>query len=33
MTYVWTLQGGLSLAVVMDLPSRQAVGGAMDVHM
>ena len=29
-TYVWTLQGWLHLAVVMDLYSRQIVGWAMD---
>jgi transposase InsO family protein len=32
-TYVWTLQGWLYLAVVMDLFSRQIVGWAADKHM
>lgn len=32
-TYVWTLEGWLYLAVVMDLYSRQIVGWAMDARM
>jgi putative transposase len=32
-SYVWTLEGWLYLAVVMDLYSRQIVGWAMDKHM
>jgi transposase InsO family protein len=32
-SYVWTLQGWLYLAVVMDLFSRQIVGWAMDKRM
>ena len=32
-TYVWTLEGWLYLAVVMDLFSRQIVGWAMDKRM
>jgi putative transposase len=32
-TYVWTLQGWMYLAVVMDLFSRRIVGWAMDTHM
>ena len=32
-TYVWTLEGWLYLAAVMDLFSRQIVGWAMDKHM
>jgi transposase InsO family protein len=32
-TYVWTSQGWLYLAVVMDLFSRQIVGWASDKHM
>ena len=32
-TYVWTLQGWLYVAVVIDLFSRQVVGWAMDNHM
>ena len=32
-TYVWTLEGWLYLAVVMDLYSRQIVGWAMDERM
>jgi putative transposase len=32
-TYVWTLEGWLYLAVVMDLCSRQIVGWAMDKRM
>lgn len=32
-TYVWTLEGWLYLAVVMDLHSRQVVGWAMDKRM
>ncbi len=32
-TYVWTLEGWLYLAVVMDLHSRQIVGWAMDKRM
>jgi len=32
-SYVWTLEGWLYLAVVMDLYSRQVVGWAMDEHM
>ncbi len=32
-TYVWTYQGWLYLAVVMDLYSRQIVGWAMDKRM
>jgi transposase InsO family protein len=33
MTYVWTLQGWLYVAVIIDLFSRQVVGWAMDNHM
>lgn len=33
LTYVWTLEGWLYLAVVMDLFSRQIVGWAMANHM
>lgn len=33
MTYVWTLQGWLYLAIVMDLFSRQIVGWAMSKRM
>jgi putative transposase len=32
-SYVWTLEGWLYLAVVMDLSSRRIVGWAMDRHM
>lgn len=32
-TYVWTLQGWLYVAVVMDLYSRQIIGWAIDEHM
>jgi transposase InsO family protein len=32
-TYVWTLEGWLHLAIVMDLFSRQIVGWAMDKRM
>ncbi len=32
-TYVWTLQGWLYVAVVIDLFSRQVVGWAIDDHM
>jgi transposase InsO family protein len=32
-SYVWTLEGWLYLAVVMDLFSRRIVGWAMDRHM
>jgi putative transposase len=32
-TYVWTLEGWLYLAVIMDLFSRQIVGWAMDKRM
>ena len=32
-TYVWTLEGWLYLAVIMDLYSRQIVGWAMDKRM
>lgn len=32
-TYVWTLQGWLYVAVIIDLFSRQVVGWAMDNHM
>jgi len=32
-TYVWTLQGWLYVAVIIDLFSRQVVGGPMDNHM
>jgi len=32
-TYVWTLQGWVYVAVVIDLFSRQVVGWAMDDHM
>lgn len=32
-TYLWTMQGWLYLAVVIDLCSRKAVGWAMDAHM
>jgi putative transposase len=32
-TYVWSLQGWLYVAVVIDLFSRQVVGWAMDNHM
>jgi transposase InsO family protein len=32
-TYVWTLQGWLYVAVVIDLFSRQVVGWAMANHM
>ena len=32
-TYVWTLQGWLYVAVVIDLFSRQVVGWAIDNHM
>ncbi len=33
MTYVWTQEGWLYLAVVIDLFSRQVVGWSMDKHM
>ena len=33
LTYVWTLEGWLYLAVVLDLCSRQIVGWAMDKRM
>ncbi|ASF47502.1 IS3 family transposase [Methylovulum psychrotolerans] len=33
MTYVWTLEGWLYVAVVVDLFSRQVVGWAIDGHM
>jgi transposase InsO family protein len=32
-TYVWTLEGWLYVAVVIDLFSRQVVGWAVDDHM
>jgi len=32
-TYVWTLQGWVYVAIVMDLYSRQIVGWAIDDHM
>jgi putative transposase len=32
-TYVWTLQGWLYVAVIIDLFSRQVVGWAIDNHM
>jgi putative transposase len=32
-TYLWTMEGWLYLAVVLDLFSRQVVGWAMDKHM
>jgi transposase InsO family protein len=32
-TYVWTLQGWIYVAVVMDLYSRQIVGWSIDDHM
>ncbi|WDE08083.1 IS3 family transposase [Thalassomonas viridans] len=32
-TYVWTLQGWMYLAAVMDLSNRQIVGWAIDEHM
>lgn len=32
-TYVWTLEGWLYVAIVVDLFSRQVVGWAMDSHM
>lgn len=32
-TYVWTLQGWLYVAIVIDLFSRQVVGWAIDDHM
>ncbi len=32
-TYVWTLEGWLYVAVVIDLFSRQVVGWAIDDHM
>ena len=32
-TYLWTMEGWLYLAVVLDLYSRQVVGWAMDKHM
>ena len=32
-TYVWTLEGWLYLAVVIDLFSRQVVGWSIDDHM
>jgi putative transposase len=32
-TYIWTMQGWLYLAVVIDLCSRKAVGWALDAHM
>jgi len=33
LTYIWTLEGWLYLAVVMDLCSRRIVGWSMDSHM
>lgn len=33
MTYIWTLQGWLYVAVVVDLFSRQIVGWLMAEHM
>lgn len=33
LSYVWTLEGWLYVAVVMDLYSRQIVGWAIDDHM
>jgi transposase InsO family protein len=32
-TYLWTMEGWLYLAVIIDLFSRQVVGWAMDKHM
>ncbi|MEO1882638.1 MAG: DDE-type integrase/transposase/recombinase [Methyloprofundus sp.] len=32
-TYVWTLEGWLYVAVVIDLFSRQVMGGAINDHM
>jgi putative transposase len=32
-TYVWALEGGLYVAIVIDLFSRQVVGWAIDDHM
>lgn len=32
-TYLWTLEGWVYLAVILDLFSRQVVGWAMDKHM
>jgi putative transposase len=32
-TYVWTLQGWVYVAVIMDLYSRQIIGWAIDDHM
>ena len=32
-TYLWTMEGWLYLAVVLDLFSRQVVGWALDKHM
>jgi transposase InsO family protein len=32
-TYVWTMEGWLYLAIILDLYSRQVVGWAMDKHM
>nr|WP_253255884.1 IS3 family transposase [Legionella quinlivanii] len=32
-SYVWTLEGWMYIAVVMDLYSRQIIGWAVDVHM
>jgi len=32
-TYLWTMEGWLYLAVIIDLYSRQIVGWAMDKHM
>ncbi|TPQ26991.1 hypothetical protein C2U68_09920 [Methylomonas koyamae] len=32
-TYVWTLQGWMYVAVVIDLFSRQVVGWAIDDHI
>ena len=32
-TYVWTLEGWLYVAIIVDLFSRQVVGWAMDSHM
>ena len=32
-TYLWTMEGWMYLAVVLDLFSRQVVGWAMDKHM